>query len=83
MLEISAIFLEDEFRGKSYNKKAYSEMLMEKALQKIESDYQKNILAYVQNGNKGPNHLFKRYGFLRESSDKDGYTMYSLDFGKI
>jgi len=83
MLEISAIFLEDEFRGKSYNKKAYSEMLMEKALQKIERAYQKNILAYVQKGNKGPNHLFDKYGFIRKSSGRDGYIMYSLDFGKI
>lgn len=80
---MSVIFLEDGFRGKSYKKKPYSEILMETALQTIEGNYPKNILAYVQKGNKEPSHLFNGYRFKREPSDREGYILYTLDLAEM
>jgi len=84
-LEISAIFLEDEFRGKRYKNKSYSDMLMEEALKGILDDDGTNckqISAYVQKGNKGPKHLLQKYRFLKEPSDREGYMKYVLELEK-
>jgi len=77
-VEISAIYLEPEFRGKCYNGKPYSEMVMKKALERFSENAKREIFAYVYGRNKGPNHLFTKAGFRRKPSDRDGYIMYSL-----
>ena len=78
-IEISAIYLDPAFRGKCYNRKPYSEILMNTALEKFSENAPKEIFAYVYGKNKGPNHLFTNAGFRRKPSDRDGYIMYSLD----
>lgn len=79
-IELSAIYLASEFRGKELEGKRCSELLLGDTIKYVENQYpQRMFFAYVEKGNVFPLSLLRKFGFKRGLTDRLGYDMYIRD----
>jgi len=79
-IELSAIYLAPDFRGKELKGKRCSELLLKEIIRYAENRYpMRMFFAYVEKGNVFPLPLLRKFGFKKGLTDRLGYDMYVRD----